>query len=689
VLFLLIPSTQVATFEKSNDAPVIRSSLILCTKVLGYSNYVPVKVNFFKPKDNVVLYNEINIARKTGKGLTLNLTWHLIILNPFNFTVYDASTHAWYNNSEASTCCYWYYFTWNVTQNSLDGPYVAILNVSESISKQVVIQKALFNVYGGLSKTLRYYINYTIVFRNPKSYGTATVRRLYIAKIPDVKGYQRVLSGPNYTILPSGFIQDQFGNKYAVFNKFLVGANRTFCLTSSYIVEVNVSYVRYLDAPISKINRVAMSIFINPQKYIESDALEIVSLAKILSGNETNVFNIGKAIFDYTSTNITYDDYWLKNEGGRWQEEKEGALWTYRNKRGLCRHFSALYVAIARALGIPSVVASGYGFLNIDFGKLHSEVGTGHAWVLLFLPGYGWMPVEPQDGWWGQYGASLPTHIMFVEGYFSKFHTSEGDAWVDKLNYWSDSELDVTKAFSYIVEPQRPKRENISITVNTTNKVYAGENLRIQCSLSKSINGLAMFSVISPLGKVYQSYGKFEKGSTFFEWKIPADWKSVGKWNVDVAFPGDESYEWCLENTTFEVLSFPSDISLYTYPENPIENQPITIQGRLNPPIPGENLTITLLDPIGRQHFYYTKTNEDGRFNLNLSSGVFPSGKWIVNISWPGGARELLYNPASNSTAVEVQVGMLSVVLELAFLLALALILILFTRHIIKLILGI
>ena len=44
-----------------------------------------------------------------------------------------------------------------------------------------------------------------------------------------------------------------------------------------------------------------------------------------------------------------------------------------------------------------------------------------------------------------------------------------------------DSELDVTKAFSYIVEPQRPKRENISITVNTTNKVYAGENLRIQC----------------------------------------------------------------------------------------------------------------------------------------------------------------------------------------------------------------
>lgn len=80
MLFLLIPSTQVATFEKSNDTPVITSSLILGTKVLGYSNQVPVKVNPFKPKDSVVLYNEISIARKTGKGLTLNLTWYRIIL---------------------------------------------------------------------------------------------------------------------------------------------------------------------------------------------------------------------------------------------------------------------------------------------------------------------------------------------------------------------------------------------------------------------------------------------------------------------------------------------------------------------------------------------------------------------------------------------------------------------------------
>lgn len=62
---------------------------------------------------------------------------------------------------------------------------------------------------------------------------------------------------------------------------------------------------------------------------------------------------------------------------------------------GVCQHFAALYVAIARALGIPAKVIRGIGIgqTSQDSTELKAE---GHAWVEISLDGRSWTPVEPE-----------------------------------------------------------------------------------------------------------------------------------------------------------------------------------------------------------------------------------------------------------------------------------------------------
>ena len=671
ILTSLFSTQYTITFGIQDYDPVLSSSgIILCTENLP-NYYMPVEVNSFRPGDVIVFNNELNISRRIGVGLTLNLTWHFLIFNPFNFTVYDASAHASYNNSIVATCKYWQYFDWNVTYNSIDGTYQAVLVISESISRQSINRKAFFKVYSGLSQTVRYHLNYTIMLENVGS-STAMIRRLYVVKLPNIERYQRVLEGPTFSYTPSGQLIDQFGNKYAIYDAFTLGAHETFNITVAYVVEENVSYVGNLEAPISKINRTDLSFFLASQQYIESNASEIVSLAKMLAGNESNVFDIGKAIFDYTSTNITYNEEWLKIYGGEWHEGQEGALWTLRNGSGLCRHFSALYVALARSLGIPSVVVMGCGFINLEVGKLcsGSSSGNAHAWILLYLPEYGWMPVEPQGGWWWgwQYGSSLPSHIIFVKGELSKFNTEEGEAWVSSYTIWCDQSVKSKDVLNYIVEPLTPKRQNITMDMNITSNIHAGSNLKIGCRLDTTIDGLAMVTLTSPAGTTYQEHTTFKGGETHLEWMVPAEWKNVGRWNVSVAFPGDELHEWCLDKKSFNVSSVPSEINVTVSPENPVENEPLKIQGYLTTQFSGENVTLTIAREGGAPQVFYAETSEGGYFSLDLSQGLTGLGRWVVNASWSGGARDLLYASASNSATFEVQAGLLTYIIGFAFL---------------------
>ncbi|HEX4788398.1 MAG TPA: DUF3488 and transglutaminase-like domain-containing protein [Actinospica sp.] len=67
-----------------------------------------------------------------------------------------------------------------------------------------------------------------------------------------------------------------------------------------------------------------------------------------------------------------------------------------QTKAGFCQQFAATMAAMARALGIPAVVAIGYtpGQQQSD-GSFQVTTHDAHAWPLLYFDGIGWVQFEP------------------------------------------------------------------------------------------------------------------------------------------------------------------------------------------------------------------------------------------------------------------------------------------------------
>ncbi len=66
-------------------------------------------------------------------------------------------------------------------------------------------------------------------------------------------------------------------------------------------------------------------------------------------------------------------------------------------RRGYCEHYASAFVVLMRALDIPARVVTGYqgGEINPVDGFLEVRQRDAHAWAEVWLPGQGWVRVDP------------------------------------------------------------------------------------------------------------------------------------------------------------------------------------------------------------------------------------------------------------------------------------------------------
>ena len=76
--------------------------------------------------------------------------------------------------------------------------------------------------------------------------------------------------------------------------------------------------------------------------------------------------------------------------------------------RGYCVHFATAGAMLLRMMGVPARYASGYVFQADSQGNASVWDSSAHAWVEVYLDGYGWHPVEmtPAAGFPGSGGPS-------------------------------------------------------------------------------------------------------------------------------------------------------------------------------------------------------------------------------------------------------------------------------------------
>jgi len=113
----------------------------------------------------------------------------------------------------------------------------------------------------------------------------------------------------------------------------------------------------------------------------ESNDSTIAAKALTLIENASNLYDQAKQIFDFVKGYITYTPYSVDHS----------ALWAYNNHIGDCSEFTHLFIALARAAGIPANFVNGYGYTS-EYGSNFEQMG--HAFAYMYLPNVSWVPID-------------------------------------------------------------------------------------------------------------------------------------------------------------------------------------------------------------------------------------------------------------------------------------------------------
>lgn len=217
--------------------------------------------------------------------------------------------------------------------------------------------------------TLSYYLE------NP---GVTTVTE-EIALPPDT-AFQQV-SIDTLNPKPEGMVKDSDGNWKARYN--LTSRQK---LSIEAVVSVSISMAA--SETRKKLDETEIAQFLLPQPYWESNDEAITKLAK--------TYSTPKAIYTYVVSTLTYDYDRVKTT-----PKRKGALEALKSpKSAICMEFTDLFIAIARAAGIPAREAVGYAHTtNAKLRPLSLVSDVLHAWPEYYDRELGvWIPVDPTWG---------------------------------------------------------------------------------------------------------------------------------------------------------------------------------------------------------------------------------------------------------------------------------------------------
>ena len=110
----------------------------------------------------------------------------------------------------------------------------------------------------------------------------------------------------------------------------------------------------------------------------------IKNIVQDVVGGINNILIKAIKLHDYVIDNLEY------SHDGKWDD----AVTALKRGNGSCSEYSFVYIAMCRAAGLParyvgSVVVRGD---DASFDDVF------HRWVEVYLPNYGWIPVDPSGG---------------------------------------------------------------------------------------------------------------------------------------------------------------------------------------------------------------------------------------------------------------------------------------------------
>lgn len=215
---------------------------------------------------------------------------------------------------------------------------------------------------------------------------TAAAVSLDVPWLIDVSSPYQQLVAQSFQPQPNGTV-GKGDAREAVFD-FTVAPGRSFNIVGHYLVQVGLASGRGAVALTTK----QLAAYLTPTPAVQSDDPVLIGVAHQATAGTDDEQAAVRRIFDLVRQRLRYDP--------NSPAANQGALAGYEARSGVCTEFASLFVALARADGIPSRIVNGVILLN----AANEPDATGytrydrHEWAEYYAAGRGWIPVDPTFG---------------------------------------------------------------------------------------------------------------------------------------------------------------------------------------------------------------------------------------------------------------------------------------------------
>jgi transglutaminase-like putative cysteine protease len=220
--------------------------------------------------------------------------------------------------------------------------------------------------------------------------GTTEVRSGYVdvPLLANIAGTSQETLSERITPAPTEVRVDGFGNRIGRFTLADIPAGGTLVIQQVYRLE-------YRAAATQEASPKPGPEYLLGETKIEANAPQIQALARELAQETSDPRVLAIKIAQKTAALIKYDAYS--------PTRNQGALAALQSGTGVCEEYACLFTAIARATGLPARVLHGFArdrdsaraAWNGVAGANVALAPYRHAWAEVYLPGLGWITVDP------------------------------------------------------------------------------------------------------------------------------------------------------------------------------------------------------------------------------------------------------------------------------------------------------
>jgi hypothetical protein len=249
-------------------------------------------------------------------------------------------------------------------------------------------------------------VRYEIVVTNSGP-GDAEAIPLTAAFVRDVAPNQRVIES-KVSPAPTRTYNDSLNNSFALFTVERLHAGQNFTATFTATVELKGMDFN-LKPGSGGTYQGEEDAYLAPTSLTDAAAPVVKAKARELEDQGGDVFQTVWNIYNFIVDQLAYQQL-----PGEWS-----ASWVLTHGEGGSADLANVFVALARASGIPARRLSGWGETAFNVSETRTSNRLAHGWAEFYLPAFGWIPVDPTFGKTNRFdnlGRPDEKHVVMTRG---------------------------------------------------------------------------------------------------------------------------------------------------------------------------------------------------------------------------------------------------------------------------------